>query len=148
MLCSTCTINSGMCQNSILIHLCFSPTLIVFQMIFCVRFLSEQMIMLLTHHVTNHHVWIQYQKYWKMQFRIHLNIDISDIILYLQTNSYQLKKKNINSPIFISTISNSIQDGKLGQNGRAGVKKFLYQFFRCNFYKRRNYPPKLSDFSF
>ena len=55
-----------------------------------------------------------------MQFRIHLNIDTSEIILYLQTNSYQLKKKNINSPIFISTISNSIQDGKLGQKGRGG----------------------------
>ena len=86
-----------------------------------------------------------------MQFRIHLNIDIFEIFLYLQTNSYQLETKNINSTIFISTINNSIQDGELGQKGRGGGggdKKFLYQFFPCNFYKYRNYPQKLSDFSF
>ena len=55
-----------------------------------------------------------------MQFRIHLNIDIFEIFLYLQTNSYQLETKNINSTIFISTINNSIQDGELGQKGRGG----------------------------
>ena len=47
---------------------------------------------------------MQYQKYRKMQFCIQLNIDIWEIILYLQTNSYRLKTKNINSLIFISTI--------------------------------------------
>ena len=27
-----------------------------------------------------------------------------------------------------------------------GAKSPPYQFFPCNFYKRRNYPPKISDF--
>ena len=57
-----------------------------------------------------------------MQFRIHLNIDIFEIILYLQTNSYQLKTKNINSTTFITTINNSFHDGELGRKGR-GVSK-------------------------
>ena len=47
---------------------------------------------------------MQYQKYRKMQFCIQLNIDIWEIILYLQANPYRLKTKNINSLIFISTI--------------------------------------------
>ena len=42
---------------------------------------------------------IQYQKYEKMQFWIHLHIDVREIILYLQANPYQLKTKNINSII-------------------------------------------------
>ena len=50
---SKCTINSGMHQNSILIHLLFS-TLIVSLTLFCVRLLYELMIMLSTYHVTNH----------------------------------------------------------------------------------------------
>ena len=29
---------------------------------------------------------------------------------------------------------------------RMGDKKAPYPFFPCNFYKRRNYPQKLSDF--
>ena len=47
---------------------------------------------------------IQYQKHRKMQFCIQLNIDISEIISYLQTNPYQLKTKNISSLIFIITL--------------------------------------------
>ena len=47
---------------------------------------------------------IQNQKHRKMQFCIQLNIDISEIILYLQTNLYRLKTKNISSLIFISTL--------------------------------------------
>ena len=47
---------------------------------------------------------MQYQKYRKMQFCIQLNIDIWEIILYLQANPYRLKTKNINSLTFISTI--------------------------------------------
>ena len=47
---------------------------------------------------------IQYQKYEKMQFCIHLHIDVREIILYLQANPYQLKTKNINSIIFNSII--------------------------------------------
>ena len=47
---------------------------------------------------------MQYQKYRKMQFCIQLNIDIWEIILYLQANPYQLKTKNINSLIFIGII--------------------------------------------
>ena len=46
---------------------------------------------------------MQYQKYWKMQFCIQLNIDICETILYLQSNPYRLKTKNVNSLIFIST---------------------------------------------
>ena len=57
-----------------------------------------------------------------MQFRIHLNIDIFEIILYLQTNSYQLKTKNINSTTFITTINNSFHDGELGRKGRGCQK--------------------------
>ena len=47
---------------------------------------------------------MQYQKYRKMQFCIQLNIDIWEIILYLQANPYRLKTKNINSLTFISTF--------------------------------------------
>ena len=47
---------------------------------------------------------MQYQKYHKMQFCIQLYIDIWEIILYLQANIYQLKTKNINSLICITTI--------------------------------------------
>ena len=56
---------------------------------------------------------MQYQKYRKMQFCIQwilifilfvLNIDIWEIILYLQANPYRVKAKNINSLIFICTI--------------------------------------------
>ena len=47
---------------------------------------------------------MQYQKYQKMQFCIQLNIDIWEIILHLQANPHQLKTKNINSLMFISTI--------------------------------------------
>ena len=36
-------------------------------------------------------------------------------------------------------LLNPIQDGR-------GGKKPPYQCFPCNFYKRRNYPPKFSDF--
>ena len=32
--------------------------------------------------------------------------------------------------------------------GGGGGKKAPYQFFPCNFYKCKNYPPKLSDFQF
>ena len=63
-----------------------------------------------------------------MQFRIHLNIDIFEIILYLQTNSYQLKTKNINSTIFITTINNSFHDGELGQKGRGVAKNSSTSF--------------------
>ena len=47
---------------------------------------------------------IQYQKYQKTQFCIQLYIDIWEIVLYLQANPYQLKTKNINGLIFISTM--------------------------------------------
>ena len=47
---------------------------------------------------------MQYQKYRKMQFCIQLNIDIWEIILYLQANPYQRKTKNINSLIFTGII--------------------------------------------
>ena len=88
----------------------FFSTLIVPLMMFCVRLLSELMILLSTHHVTNHLTcsnksrYQQYQKYRKMQFCIELYFDIWGIILYLQGNPYRLKTKNIDSLIFISTI--------------------------------------------
>ena len=47
---------------------------------------------------------MQYQKYQKMKFCIQLYIDIWEIFLYLQANPYQLRTKNINSLILISTI--------------------------------------------
>ena len=50
---SKCAINSEMCQKSIFIHLFFSNS-IVSLMMFCIRLLSELMILLSTHHVTNH----------------------------------------------------------------------------------------------
>ena len=40
-----------------------------------------------------------------MQFCIQLYIDTWEIILHLQANPYWLKTKNINSLIFISTIT-------------------------------------------
>ena len=46
----------------------------------------------------------------------------------------------LRSPYF-----NPIQDG--GEKGRGGgAKKPSYQFFLCNFCKRRNEPPEISDF--
>ena len=48
---------------------------------------------------------MQYQKYRKMQFCIQLNIDIWEIILYLQANPYRLKTKNINSLISLCFIA-------------------------------------------
>ena len=47
---------------------------------------------------------MQYQRYWKMQFCIQLDIYIWEIILYLQANPHRLKTKNIKSLIFISFI--------------------------------------------
>ena len=47
---------------------------------------------------------MQYQKEQKTQLCIQLCIDIWEITLYLQANTYRLKTKNINSLIFISTI--------------------------------------------
>ena len=104
------------CIRILSLSFIFSPTLIVSLMMFCVRFLSEVMIMLSTRHVTNHltccnklefdlkNMKMQYQKYQKMQFWIQLNIDIWEIIPYLQANRYRLKTKNIKNLIFISTI--------------------------------------------
>ena len=46
-------INSGMCQNAILVHLFFSNS-IVSLMMFFVRLLSELMTLLSTHLVINH----------------------------------------------------------------------------------------------
>ena len=40
-----------------------------------------------------------------MQFCIQLNIDIWEIILYLQANPYRLKTKNINSLISLCFIA-------------------------------------------
>ena len=50
---SKCAINSGKCQNYILIYLFFS-ILIVSRMMFCVRLLSKLVILLSTHHVIKH----------------------------------------------------------------------------------------------
>ena len=50
---SKCAINSGKCQNYILIYLFFS-ILIVSRMMFCVRLLSKLVILLSTHHVVKH----------------------------------------------------------------------------------------------
>ena len=47
---------------------------------------------------------MQYQKNQKIQFCIPLYIDIWEIVLYLQANSYRLKTNNTHSLIFISTI--------------------------------------------
>ena len=43
---------------------------------------------------------------------------------------------------FMKENFNPIQDGV----GVGGAKSPPYQFFPCNFYKRRNWPLKLSDF--
>ena len=94
----------------------FSPTLIIVSLMFCVRLLSQLMIMLSNHHVTNHltcrkklhfdlkNMKMQYQRYRKIPFCFQSYIDIWEIILYLQANLYGVKTKNINSFIFISTI--------------------------------------------
>ena len=74
---------------------------------FCVRLLSELMILLSTHHVTNHLRYILElipEISELIQFCVQLYIDIWEIILYLQANPYRLKTKNINSLIFVSTI--------------------------------------------
>ena len=47
----------------------------------------------------------QCQKYQKMKFCIQLYIDVCEIILYLQANPYGLKTKNVQSLIFIITIT-------------------------------------------
>ena len=74
------------CIRILSLSFIFSPTLIVSLMMFCVRFLSEVMIMLSTRHVTNHltccnklefdlkNMRMQYQKYHKMQFCIQLKL--------------------------------------------------------------------------
>ena len=74
---------------------------------FCVRLLSELMILLSTHHVTNHLSYISElipEILELIQFFIQLYIDIWKINLYLEANPYRLKTKNINSLIFVSTI--------------------------------------------
>ena len=74
---------------------------------FCVRLLSELMILLSTHHVTNHLSYISElipEISELIQFCVQLYIDIWEIILYLQANPYRLKTKNINSLISVSTI--------------------------------------------
>ena len=50
---------------------------------------------------------MQYQKYRKMQFYIQLNIDIWEILLYLQANPYRLKTKNINIVILLAPLLNN-----------------------------------------
>ena len=47
---------------------------------------------------------MQYYKSWKMQFCVQLHVRLGEINLHLQANPYQLKTKNINSLVFISTI--------------------------------------------
>ena len=92
-------------------------------MMFCVRLLSELIILVSAHHVANHltccnhlscnlilNTWkCKYQKYQKMQINNQLSIDIWEMVLYLQGKyglackkknnffKYQLKTKNINS---------------------------------------------------
>ena len=98
-------INSVIRQNSILIL--FFSTWLVSIIMFCVRLLSELMILLSTHHVTNHLSYISElipEILELIQFFIQLYIDIWKINLYLQANPYRLKTKNINSLIFVSTI--------------------------------------------
>ena len=83
-------------------------TLMVSLIMFCATFLSELIILLSTHHVTNHLTCRNKLRYpmicnltlkiWKCNTRIYqfctqLNNDIWGIILYLQANPYRLNQE-------------------------------------------------------
>ena len=63
-------------------------------------------------------------------------------------------KKNLRKEVY-NRIKHKIKELTLfrmgvgvGWGGGGSAKKPHYQFFLCNFYKRRAYPQKLSDFWF
>ena len=52
---------------------------------------------------------------------------------------FKYRHEHIKKTLLFIRKLNPIQDG-------GGAKRPPYQFFSCNFYKRRGWPPKLSDF--
>ena len=67
-------------------------------MMICVRLLSELMILLSFHHVTNH---LAYELYTK------LYIDIWEVILYLQAKPYRLKTKILIASFLLAPLLNN-----------------------------------------
>ena len=76
-------------------------------------------------------------KHFESEGHTEFLLDVSITLIDKTDGSNLTKRKNY----WMRTL-NPIQDG-WGENKKPPPP---YQLFPCNFYKRRNYPPKISDF--